>query len=131
MGNLAFHFTSSLPSRYSLATVDSHLGESGYSLGRGETIVGRNTLQRIPEEVNSEGGLGGWSPPAWPLKENEEMLVRPGEIFNRTEDFPKIPENLSSGKSEQRQNSVFEVYEDEGELGLSHLILHTKETFIA
>ena len=107
------------------------MGESGYSLGRGETIVGRNTLQRIPEEVNSEGGLGGWSPPAWPLKENEEMLVRPGEIFNRTEDFPKIPENLSSGKSEQRQNSVFEVYEDEGELGLSHLILHTKETFIA
>ena len=114
------------------------MGESGYSLGRGETIVGRgetiggrNTLQRIPEEVNSEGGLGGWSPPAWPLKENEEVLVRPGELFNRTEDFPKIPENLSSAKSEQRQNSVFEVYEDEGELGLSHLILRTKETFIA
>ena len=122
------------------------MGESGYSLGRGETLVGRgetivgrgetiggrNTLQRIPEEVNSEGGLGGWSPPAWPLKENEEVLVRPGELYNRTEDFPKIPENLPSAKSEQRQNSVFEVYvEDEGEIGLSHLILHTKETFIA
>ena len=135
MPNLAF-------SRYSLATVDSQLGESGYSLGRGEAIGGRGTLQRIPEEGSSDGGLAGpWSQPSWPplMKEQskkekaeEELLIRPGELSNRPDEFTKRPENLPVVKSDQPKISEATVCEEEvAELGISHLILHTKETFIA
>ena len=126
--------------------MDSQLGESGYSLGRGEAIGGRATLQRIPEEGSSDGGPAGpWSQPSWPplMKEQskkekaeEEVLIRPGELSNRPDEFTKRPENIPVVESDQPKISeptVCEVGQEEevAELGISHLILHTKETFIA
>ena len=133
-------------SRYSLSTVDSQIGESGYGLGgRCEGIVGRGTLQRIPEEGSSDGGIGGWTQPgsSWPVskeqpkKENadEELLIRPGELsVNRPEELTKRPEDLPTVKPDQARKSdptAREVDQEREELGISHLILHTKETFIA
>ena len=124
--------------------MDSQSGESGYSLGgRGEAIGGRGTLQRIPEEGSCEGGLGGWTQPttSWPViqekkeKADEELLIRPGELsINRREEFTKRQEDLSTVKPDQAKISdptLCEVEQEGGELGISHLILHTKETFIA
>ena len=88
-----------------------------------------------------------WSQPSWPpvIKEqskkekvDEELLIRPGELSNRPEgEFAKRPKNLPSLNSDQpkiNEATVFEVEQEEEEaeeLGISHLILHTKETFIA
>ena len=87
-----------------------------------------------------------WSQPSWPplIKEqskkekaDEELLIRPGELSNRPkEEFTKRPENLPAVKSDQAKISeatvcAVEQEEEAEELGISHLILHTKETFIA
>ena len=114
--------------------MDSQLGESGYSLGG---IGGRGTLQRIPEEPPSSEG---WpQPTSWPkvkeqskkVKADEEVLIRPGELSSsRSEEFTKRPENLAQ-TTKSAQTKASEVEQEEEELGISHLILHTKETFIA
>ena len=95
-------------------------------------------MQRIAEEpaASSEG----WpQTPGWPLvkeqpkkeKADEELLIRPGELsVSRSEEFTKRPENLAVAV-DSAQTKTSEVEEEEGELGISHLILHTKETFIA
>ena len=93
-------------------------------------------MQRIPEEPPSSEG---WTQPtSWPLvkeqskkeKADEEVLIRPGELSaSKSEEFTKRPENLAQ-TTKSAQTKASEV-EEEGELGISHLILHTKETFIA
>ena len=93
-------------------------------------------MQRIPEEPPSSEG---WTQPtSWPKvkeqskkeKADKEVLIRPGELSSSiSEEFTKRPENLAqTTKSAQTKASVVE---EEEELGISHLILHTKETFIA
>ena len=69
-------------------------------------------------------------------KAEEELLIRPGELSNRPDEFTKRPENIPVIESDQPKISKATVCEvgQEGEvaeLGISHLILHTKETFIA
>ena len=94
-------------------------------------------MQRIPEEPPSSEG---WTQPtSWPLvkeqskkeKADEEVLIRPGQLSaGRSEEVMKRPKNLAAAvNSAQTKASVVE--QEEEELGISHLILHTKETFIA